>query len=235
MLSIENLDVFYGEAQALFDVALEVGNGEIVAVIGSNGAGKTTLIRAVFGMLRGRRGTIKMNGSAIHGLPSHKICNLGLGQVPEGRQIFPNMTVADNLVLGGMIPRARAGAQETLAKMFDLFPRLKERRSQLAGTLSGGEQQMLAMARCLMGNPRLIMFDEPSLGLAPRIVDELFETIARLNEDNGLSIVLVEQNVAQSLEIAQRAYVLENGHVVINGTGRALLDDERVRKAYIGL
>jgi branched-chain amino acid transport system ATP-binding protein len=235
MLKVANLDVYYGEAQALFDVALDVGEREIVAVIGSNGAGKTTLIRTIFGMLKPRRGTINVNGTAIHGLPSHAICNLGLGQVPEGRQIFPNMTVAENLLLGGAIPRARAEAQRTLAKMFDLFPRLKERRSQTAGTLSGGEQQMLAMARCLMGNPRLIMFDEPSLGLAPRIVDELFETIARINQDEGLSIVLVEQNVVQSLEISQRAYVLENGHVVISGAGRALLDDERVRKAYIGL
>jgi branched-chain amino acid transport system ATP-binding protein len=235
MLSVEHLDVFYGEAQALFDVTLEVGDGDIVAVIGSNGAGKTTLIRTIFGMVKARRGTIKMDGRPIHVLPSHVICNLGLGQVPEGRQIFPNMTVADNLGLGAMIPRARPGAQAALAKMFDLFPRLKERRGQTAGTLSGGEQQMLAMARCLMGNPRLIMFDEPSLGLAPRIVDEVFETIARLNVEEKLSVVLVEQNVAQSLEIAQHAYVLENGHVVISGTGRELLNNERVRKAYIGL
>jgi branched-chain amino acid transport system ATP-binding protein len=235
MLSIEHLDVFYGEAQALFDVTLEVGDGDIVAVIGSNGAGKTTLIRSIFGMVKARRGMIKMDGHAIHALPSHVICNLGLGQVPEGRQIFPNMTVADNLELGAVIPRARPGAKATLGKMFDLFPRLKERRGQAAGTLSGGEQQMLAIARCLMGNPRLVMFDEPSLGLAPRVVDEVFDTIARLNVEEKLSVVLVEQNVVQSLEIAQRAYVLENGHVVISGAGRELLNNERVRKAYIGL
>jgi len=235
MLRVANLDVFYGEAQALFDIALEVGEGEIVAVIGSNGAGKTTLIRSIFGMVKARRGTIMVDGRAIHSLPSHVICELGIGQVPEGRQMFPNMSVADNLALGAMIPRARAVGRNALTKVFELFPRLKERRSQMAGTLSGGEQQMLAVARCLMGNPRLIMFDEPSLGLAPRVVEEVFETITRLNQEDGLSVVLVEQNVAQSLQIAERAYVLENGHVVITGTGRELLNDDRVRKAYIGL
>jgi branched-chain amino acid transport system ATP-binding protein len=235
MLSIADLDLFYGDAQALFGVSLEIAEGEIVAIIGANGAGKTSLIRTIAGMQRPSRGTISFDGTEIAGLPSHRICELGIGQVAEGRQIFPNMSVVENLEMGAVIKRARKDARSQLEKSYAMFPRLAERRRQLAGTLSGGEQQMLAIARCLMGQPRLVMFDEPSLGLAPLVVAEVFEIIRHLNADDGLTIVLVEQNVAQSLTLADRGYVLENGEIVMRGAGTALLADDRVRQAYIGI
>jgi branched-chain amino acid transport system ATP-binding protein len=235
MLGIADLDLFYGDAQALFGVSLEIAEREIVAIIGANGAGKTSLIRTIAGMHRPARGTVRFEGRDITGLPSHRICELGIGQVAEGRQIFPNMSVVENLEMGAVIKRARKAAQDQLEKSYAMFPRLAERRRQLAGTLSGGEQQMLAIARCLMGQPRLIMFDEPSLGLAPLVVAEVFEIIRRLNADEGLTIVLVEQNVAQSLTLADRGYVLENGEIVMSGAGQALLNDDRVRQAYIGI
>jgi branched-chain amino acid transport system ATP-binding protein len=235
MLSVANLDLFYGDAQALDDVSLDVSAGEVVAIVGANGAGKTSLIRTIFGMHRPNRGQITFEGHAIAGEPSHRICNLGIGQVAEGRQVFPTMTVGENLEMGAVVPRARAGAATALERVLTLFPRLKERRRQRAGTLSGGEQQMLAIARCLMGQPRLMMLDEPSLGLAPVVVDDVFAVIRDLNRREGLTIVLVEQNVVQSLALAHRAYVLENGRIVISGSGEALLADDRVRRAYIGL
>ncbi len=235
MLSVANLDLFYGDAQALDDVSLEVAAGEVVAIVGANGAGKTSLIRTIFGMHRPNRGQITFEGRAIAGEPSHRICDLGIGQVAEGRQVFPTMTVGENLEMGAAVPRARAGAAAALERVLTLFPRLKERRRQRAGTLSGGEQQMLAIARCLMGQPRLMMLDEPSLGLAPVVVDDVFAVIRDLNRREGLTIVLVEQNVVQSLALAHRAYVLENGRIVISGSGEALLADDRVRRAYIGL
>ena len=235
MLSVANLDLYYGDSQALDDVSLEVSAGEVVAIVGANGAGKTSLIRTIFGMHRPSRGHITFEGHAIAGEPSHRICNLGIGQVAEGRQIFPTMTVGENLEMGAAVPRARAGAAAALERVLTLFPRLKERRRQRAGTLSGGEQQMLAIARCLMGQPRLMMLDEPSLGLAPVVVDDVFAVIRDLNRREGLTIVLVEQNVVQSLALAHRAYVLENGRIVISGSGEALLADDRVRRAYIGL
>jgi branched-chain amino acid transport system ATP-binding protein len=235
MLSVANLDLFYGDARALDNVSLDVTVGEVVAIVGANGAGKTSLIRTIFGMHRPSRGHITFEGHAIAGEPSHRICNLGIGQVAEGRQVFPTMTVAENLEMGAAVPRARAGAAAALDRVLTLFPRLKERRRQRAGTLSGGEQQMLAIARCLMGQPRLMMLDEPSLGLAPVVVDDVFAVIRDLNRREGLTIVLVEQNVVQSLALAHRAYVLENGRIVISGSGEALLADDRVRRAYIGL
>jgi branched-chain amino acid transport system ATP-binding protein len=234
MLRVENLDLYYGDAQALAGVSLDVPAREIVAIVGANGAGKTSLIRTIAGIERARAGRIVFNGTDITRLPSHAICNLGVGQVAEGRQIFPTLTVADNLELGAALPRARAQAKRTLAEVYELFPVLAERAHQAAGTLSGGEQQMLAIGRCLMGQPEFIMFDEPSLGLAPRVVQEVLATIRRLNE-RGLTILLVEQNVAVSLRIAQHAYVLENGRIVLAGAGPELLRDERVRKAYLGL
>jgi branched-chain amino acid transport system ATP-binding protein len=234
MLSVRDLDLFYGDAQALDEVALDVAEREIVAIVGANGAGKSSLIRTIAGMHRPARGSIRFEGHEIAGEPSHRVCELGLGQVAEGRQIFPNMTVRDNLEMGAVIPRARAGMRERLERAYALFPRLAERRRQWAGTLSGGEQQMLAIARCLMGRPRLVMLDEPSLGLAPRIVDDVFAVIARLRQD-GLTIVLVEQNVAVSLSLADRGYVLENGRIVMEGSGTDLLGDDRVRQAYVGL
>src|SRR5579883_446085 len=235
MLAIRDLDLFYGDAQALDGVALDVGLGEIVAIVGANGAGKTSLIRTIFGMERPSKGSIRFEEREIAGAPPHVICDLGIGQVAEGRQIFPNMTVQENLEMGAVVPRARGGVRASLDRVFGLFPRLQERRRQAAGTLSGGEQQMLAIARCLMGRPRLVMLDEPSLGLAPVIVEDVFAVIARLRREEGLTIVLVEQNVAISLALADRGYVLENGRIVMTGAGAALLADDRVRQAYVGL
>ena len=234
MLSIENLDLFYGDAQALDRVSLEVPQGEIVAIVGANGAGKSSLIRTVAGIEKPRAGAIRFKGRRIDGLQSHQICDLGIGQVAEGRQVFPSLSVLENLEMGALLPRARASARKAIDQAFALFPRLAERRHQSAGTLSGGEQQMLAIARCLAGQPELIMFDEPSLGLAPRVVQEVLHTIRVLNE-RGMTLLLVEQNVAVSLKLSSRAYVLENGRIVMSGSGASLLQDDRVRQAYLGL
>jgi branched-chain amino acid transport system ATP-binding protein len=234
MLAVENLEVSYGDVRALDDVSLEVAEGAIVAIVGANGAGKTTLIRTIAGMHRPERGRIMLRQLNIAGLPSHKVCNLGIGQVPEGRLVFPTLTVAENLDMGAMLPRARGNRAQNLNRVLALFPVLAERRAQAAGTLSGGEQQMLAIARCLMGGPDLVMFDEPSLGLAPAVVQSVLQTIRDLNRE-GLTCVLVEQNVAVSLKLASRAYVLENGRVTLSGTGEELLADDRVRQAYLGM
>jgi len=234
MLCIENLDVFHGDAQALDGVSLDVPEGAIVAIVGANGAGKTSLIRTIAGMHKPARGRILYRGADIAGAPSYKVCNLGIGQVAEGRQVFPTLSVAENLAMGAMLPRARAGRDKTLARIYAMFPVLAERRAQAAGTLSGGEQQMLAIGRCLMGAPDLVMFDEPSLGLAPAVVQAVLKTVRDLNRD-GLTCVLVEQNVAVSLKLASHAYVLENGRITLSGSGEALLGDDRVRRAYLGL
>ena len=234
LLAVRDLDLYYGDAQALAGVSLEVPGGEIVAIVGANGAGKSSLIRAIAGIERVRSGNVFFKQTDITGLQSHQICNLGIGQVAEGRQVFPSLTVEENLEMGGLLPRARARAAQAMQEVYALFPRLAERRRQLAGTMSGGEQQMLAIGRCLMGQPELIMFDEPSLGLAPAVVQEVFRTIRMLHE-KGLTILLVEQNVAVSLKLSQRAFVLENGAVVMSGAGAALLHDDRVRQAYLGL
>jgi branched-chain amino acid transport system ATP-binding protein len=234
MLQVEDLDVFYGDVQALDGVSLNIEPGAIVAIVGANGAGKTTLIRALAGMLPRSRGRVVFRGEDISGWPSHRVCNLGLGQVAEGRQVFPTLSVAENLDTGAMLPRARATRGRNRDRVLAMFPVLAERARQAAGTLSGGEQQMLAIARCLMGAPEMIMFDEPSLGLAPNIVRSVLDTIAELNRE-GLTCVLVEQNVALSLKLASRAYVLENGRVTLSGSGAELLSDDRVRSAYLGL
>jgi branched-chain amino acid transport system ATP-binding protein len=234
ILEVERLDLYYGDAQALAGVSLAAAQGELVAIVGANGAGKSSLIRSIAGIERPRRGRISFRGQNITGWPSHQICNLGIGQVAEGRQIFPSLSVHENLEMGALLPRARGRMQQTLREVYALFPRLEERRSQLAGTMSGGEQQMLAIARCLMGQPELIMFDEPSLGLAPALVQDLFRTIRSISE-RGLTVILVEQNVAASLKLASRAYVLENGRMVKSGSGAALLGDPRVRQAYLGI
>jgi len=234
MLRVENLDVFYGDIHALSGVSLEVEEGAIVAIVGANGAGKTTLIRALAGMQRQLTGRIEFRGTDIAGWPSHRVCNLGIGQVAEGRLVFPTLTVAENLDVGAMLPRARAQRAKNKERVLNLFPVLAERANQAAGTLSGGEQQMLAIGRCLMAAPDLIMFDEPSLGLAPTIVRTVLNTISELNR-SGITCLLVEQNVAQSLKLASRAYVLENGSVTLSGTGADLLADDRVRSAYLGL
>jgi branched-chain amino acid transport system ATP-binding protein len=234
MLTIENLEVFYGDVQALDGVSLDIEEGAIVAIVGANGAGKTTLIRAVAGMLPRAHGRVVFRGTDISGWPSYRVCDLGLGQVAEGRQVFPTLSVAENLDIGAMLPRARAQREKNRERVLNMFPVLAERARQPAGTLSGGEQQMLAIGRCLMGAPQLIMFDEPSLGLAPNLVRNVLETIRELNAD-GLTCLLVEQNVALSLKLASRAYVLENGRVTLSGSGAELMSDDRVRSAYLGL
>jgi branched-chain amino acid transport system ATP-binding protein len=234
VLEVRDLDLFYGDAQALDGVSIAADEGAIIAIVGSNGAGKSSLIRTIAGIETPRRGAIRYRGREIGGLPSHTVCELGVGQVAEGRQVFPTLTVRENLEMGAMLARARVRMKATLEEVFGLFPRLRERGGQAAGTLSGGEQQMLAIGRCLMGQPELIMFDEPSLGLAPTVVQEVFHTIKALHQ-RGLTIILVEQNVAVSLRLAQSAYVLENGRIAMQGSGAELLADDRVRQAYLGL
>ena len=234
MLRVEEVDLFYGDARALDGVSLEIGEGTIVAIIGANGAGKTSLIRAIAGMHRPARGRIAFRATDITGWESHRVCNLGIGQVAEGRQIFPSLSVLENLDVGAMLPRARARRAGNLERVLALFPVLAERSAQAAGTLSGGEQQMLAIGRCLMGAPELVMFDEPSLGLAPAIVHNMLSTIRDLNRE-GLTCVLVEQNVAVSLRLAAQAYVIENGRITLSGSGAELLADDRVRQAYLGM
>ncbi len=234
LLQVDNVDLYYGDAQALAGVSLKIEAGEIVAIVGANGAGKSSLIRAVHGIEKPASGHIRFDGIDITGWPSYRVCEAGVGHVAEGRQVFPNLSVLENLEMGATLKRARAAEKATLDRVFTTFPRLSERRKQPAGTLSGGEQQMLAIGRCLMGQPRLIMFDEPSLGLAPAIVQEVFRIVRSLNEE-GLTILLVEQNVTASLRIAHRAYVLENGRIELSGSGSELLSNDRVRQAYLGL
>jgi len=234
MLSVENLDVYYGDAQALDNIAIEIEQGAIVTIVGANGAGKSSLIRTIAGMHKPARGRILYRSTDITGWPSHKVCDLGIGQVAEGRQVFPTLSVAENLAMGALVSRARAGRERNLERVYAMFPVLAARRSQAAGTLSGGEQQMLAIGRCLMSDPELIMFDEPSLGLAPAVVQSVLKTVRDLNRE-GLTCVLVEQNVAVSLKLATHAYVLENGRITLAGSGEQLLRDDRVRQAYLGL
>jgi branched-chain amino acid transport system ATP-binding protein len=234
MLKVDSLDVFYGDARALDGVSLEIEEGAIVAIVGANGAGKASLIRTIAGMHKPARGHVFFRGLDIAGWPSHKVCDLGIGQVAEGRQVFPSLSIAENLAMGAMLPRAHDTREQNLQKVYALFPVLAERRQQPAGTLSGGEQQMLAIGRCLMGDPDLVLFDEPSLGLAPAIVQSVLQCIRDLNRE-GLTCVLVEQNVAMSLKLASHAYVLENGRITLSGSGDALLGDDRVRQAYLGL
>ncbi len=234
LLEVEALDLFYGDAQALAGVSLDIGAGEIVAIVGANGAGKSSLIRSIHGIEKPAAGRVRFDGVDITGWPSYRTCEAGIGHVAEGRQVFPNLSVLENLEMGASPRHARSQAKATLETVFGMFPRLAERRKQAAGTLSGGEQQMVAIGRCLMGQPRLIMFDEPSLGLAPAIVQEVFRIVRRLNEE-GLTILLVEQNVMASLKIAHRAYVLENGRIELSGAGHELLNNDRVRQAYLGL
>jgi branched-chain amino acid transport system ATP-binding protein len=234
LLRVEGIDVGYGDLTAVSAVSLEVREGEAVALIGANGAGKTTTLRAISGLLPLRRGHVEFEGRPLDGLTSAQVVARGVVHVPEGRQLFPTMTVLENLELGARTAAARARRAETLAGVFDLFPRLRERSQQLAGTLSGGEQQMCAIGRGLMACPRLLMLDEPSLGLAPVMVKAIFEDLARIN-GQGLTILLVEQNVLRSLQLAHRGYVLENGRVALAGTGQDLLASGHIKQAYLGL
>jgi branched-chain amino acid transport system ATP-binding protein len=234
MLQVEHLSVAYDTLQVLWDVSLEVHEGEIVALIGSNGAGKTTLLKTISGLMKPLFGSIRFKGEEVAGLPPHEICRRGVIQVPEGRALFPRMRVIENLELGAYLPAARAQRHETIERIYRLFPRLKERWRQDAGTLSGGEQQMVAIGRALMARPKLLMLDEPSLGLAPVLVETIMEVLTRLNAE-GMTILLVSQEVHQALTIAHRVYVIENGRIVRSGTSHALRDDDAVRSAYLGL
>ena len=234
MLEVSNLDVFYGKAQALRDISLRVDEKEIVALVGANGAGKTTLLNTISGLLRPASGSVEFLGKRIDRLAPHTIVKLGISHIPEGRRIFTDMTVRENLELGAYISEAWKRRGETLEQIYQLFPLLKERRRQSAGKLSGGERQMLAIGRGLMSSPKLCMFDEPSYGLAPNLLSEVFEIIERLRE-HGITILLIEQNVQHTLETADRAYVLENGRIVLKGKGKDLLQEDLVKKAYLGL
>lgn len=233
LLELKEMTARYGDAQVLWGVTLAVRQGEIATLVGANGAGKTTTLKTVSGVVRAVAGEIIFDGENIEGLASHEIAARGIAHVPEGRRLFPLMTVRENLELGAISPQARSRRAESLERVFALFPRVREREQQSAGTLSGGEQQMVAIGRGLMACPRLLMLDEPSLGLAPIVVKEMFEIIKNIN-DEGITVLLVEQNVQQSLKLADRAYVLENGRVALEGAGGDLLDDERVRAAYLG-
>jgi branched-chain amino acid transport system ATP-binding protein len=233
VLRIENLDFSYGDLQVLWDLSLEVKQGEIVTVLGANGAGKSTTLKNVSRLVRPTRGTIHFEGNDLGKLESHQVVELGVVQVPEGRRIFPEMTVLENLRMGSFIKSTRPDRQRNIERAFTLFPRLAERQKQLGGTLSGGEQQMLAIGRGLMTNPRLLLLDEPSLGLSPLFVKNIFEIIKEINKQ-GTTILLVEQNVFQSLRISHRAYVIETGRVVLSGTGEELLGNEHVKKAFLG-
>jgi len=234
MLEVKNIDTFYGKAQALWDVSFRIDEGEIVALVGANGAGKTTMLKTISGLLSPASGSVEFLSQRIDGLAPHSIVELGICHVPEGRRLFPQMSVRENLEMGAYVHEAWKRKEETLDQVCDIFPTLRERQGQLARTLSGGEQQMVAMGRGLMSRPRLCMFDEPSYGLAPMLVREIFRTIQGLR-DQGMTILLVEQNVRQSLEIADRACVLENGRIALAGKCEALLQEELVKKAYLGL
>jgi len=233
MLKIENINVFYKELQAIWDVSLEVQKGEIVALVGPNGAGKTTIMRTISGLLRAKSGKISFLDHEITKESPEKIVGYGLSQIPESGKIFTGMTVLENLELGAYLPRARKDWKETIERVYEIFPRLEERKTQQAGTLSGGERQMLAIGRALMSKPQLLMFDEPSFGLAPILVERMFEAIQTINKQ-GMTILLVEQNVQASLELADRAYLLENGQIVGEGKGKDLLSFESIQDAYLG-
>ena len=234
MLEVRALDVFYGDARALESVDIDVADGEIVCIVGPNGAGKSTLVNAIAGLHRSVQGTITMGGADVTHVPSHRVCRHGVAIVPEGRRIFPAMTVRENLDLGAYRPEARRARDESLRWVHDLFPRLRERPEQLAGTLSGGEQQMLAIGRALMASPRLLLMDEPSLGLAPVIVDELFDVITSINAA-GVSVLMVEQNVERALEVSSRGYLLSEGKIVMAGTSDELRASGEVRRAVLGV
>ena len=233
MLKIDNIDVYYGAIHALKGISLEVKEGEIVTLIGANGAGKSTTLRTISGLLKPKAGSITFLGQNIAGVRAHEIVKKGISQVPEGRRVFAEMTVMENLDLGAFVRKDKAGIQQDLKHVFELFPRLEERKNQSAGTLSGGEQQMLAMGRALMSRPKLLLLDEPSMGLAPLLIKEIFNIIVDINK-SGTTVLLVEQNANMALSIANRAYVLETGRITLSGSAKELAASEDVRKAYLG-
>jgi branched-chain amino acid transport system ATP-binding protein len=234
MLEVKQIDVYYGEFQALMKVAVQVMDGESVTIIGANGAGKSTTLKTISGLLRPREGSIHFDGHELCSLPPYEIAALGIAHIPEGRRVFPELTVLENLEMGAYLPSAKKKRQETLAWVLEIFPILRERSKQMGGTLSGGEQQMLAIARGLMLRPRLLMLDEPSLGLAPIMAENTFEKIDEIHRE-GISILLVEQNVMRALTLVQRGYILGNGQIVLQGTATDLLENEQVKDAYLGL
>jgi len=233
LLDVANISVKYGDIQALWDISFSVAKGQLVALIGANGAGKTTTLKALCGLIPSCAGSIHYGETRVSGMPVHKVVDLGITLVPEGRQLFPKMTVEENLLVGAYLKRAHGKRAQTLKRIYSIFPRLEERRTQTAETLSGGEQQMVAIGRALMQDPQVIMFDEPSLGLAPIMVQEVFKVIQELHRD-GLTIFLVEQNVHQTLKVADYCYVMENGRIVGQGTGKDLEADQSIREAYLG-
>ena len=233
MLKIDNIDVYYGAIHALKGISLEVNEGEIVTLIGANGAGKSTTLRTISGLLKPKTGSITFLGQSIAGVRAHEIVKKGISQVPEGRRVFAEMTVMENLDLGAFVRKDKAGIQQDLKHVFELFPRLEERKNQSAGTLSGGEQQMLAMGRALMSRPKLLLLDEPSMGLAPLLIKEIFNIIVDINK-SGTTVLLVEQNANMALKIADLAYVLETGTITMSGTGAELLASPAIKKAYLG-
>ena len=233
LLEVKDLEVYYGVINALKGVSFEVNEGEIVTLIGANGAGKTTTMQSVIGLIPARHGSVIYDGTDISKMPCHKIVNLGISQVPEGRRVFQELTVYENLVMGAYLRKQNNEFKADIERIYQRFPRLAERRNQIAGTLSGGEQQMLAMGRALMSKPKLLMLDEPSMGLSPLLVDQVFEIIKDINKD-GTTILLVEQNAGKSLAISDRAYVLETGAIVLSGTGEELAQSEKVKEAYLG-
>lgn len=232
LLQVDNIEVYYGVIKALKGISFEVNKGEIVALIGANGAGKTTILHTVTGLLKPKTGKISFKGNDITKLPAHKIVTMGMAHVPEGRRIFSQLSVLDNIKLGAFTRKDKEEIEETLNYVYERFPRLKERKNQIAGTLSGGEQQMLAMGRALMSKPEFVLMDEPSMGLSPLLVSEIFEIIKAINE-NGTTVLLVEQNAKKALSIADRAYVLETGNIVLSGDAKDLMNDESVKKAYL--
>jgi branched-chain amino acid transport system ATP-binding protein len=234
MLKVSGIDVFYGDLQVLWDVSFEVQAKEILVLIGANGAGKSTIIKSVSSLLKPTKGAIEFNGTRLDKTPAYQIIEYGIVHVPEGRRLFPLMTVEENLIMGALFSEARIKREKTIERVYELFPRLKERKKQTAGTLSGGEQQMLAIGRGLMSLPKMMMFDEPSLGLAPILVLEIFKMIKKVNEE-GVTILLVEQNVKQTLAMCNRAYVLENGRIVMEGSGSELMQNEQVKEAFLGI
>lgn len=234
MLKINHIDVYYGDVQVIWDVSFEVKEKEIVVLIGANGAGKSTTLKTISGLLRPSKGSIEFNGTRLDQIPNYSVIESGIAHIPEGRRLFPEMTVEENLIMGSLSPTAKSKRYQTLKEVYALFPRLEERRKQLSRTLSGGEQQMCAIARGLMALPKLLLLDEPSLGLSPILVQDTFRTVQRINQE-GVTVLLVEQNVKHTLSICHRAYVLENGRTVLEGTGKDLLADPHVKEAYLGI